>query len=443
MVSSSIPYGSSYSRCFWRRKRVFNIFGKCNLIFFNCFRVYFIMRKFFGFEAALLSGFLLIFSIRDIMVYLWGQWPERMGFAYLPLILYCFYKYCNSYLSKEEKPIYLYVMSLLLAINFLIHPMDFFHSVAALIILSTFLLIKEKGTFFSLKNLIFAVILFLFVISLFPLQSMNVVIRLQTDKETMGSEGDISRLFYWFKPQEGNQGVPQSYFSYKAMIGPYWTIPLIFLGILFLLLRRNKKDLVILAWLVSLYIMIHLDVIGKGRVHRSLSGTAHIFYPLMVLGLLYLVSLTPKIKEYKYAIKYGLIITFVVLTFMSVGIEANKSLKGAYQGISRLNPPQYELVSWIRQSNIPADSNIFHMGSISQQKSRWMWMMSQRYVMQGEEGKRVNITNYIIMDYSDFAFVGSKDMINQLQEWERQNLANNTLIYNKEYIRVYKFENRI
>lgn len=411
----------------------------CSLIVLS---VYFIMRKFFGFEAALISGFLLIFSIRDIMIYLWGQWPERMGFVYLPLIIYCFYKYCNSYLAKEEKPIYLCIMSLLMAVNFFIHPMDFFHSIAALVVFSLFFLIKEKRLFFNIKYVSAAAILFLLVISIFPSQSMNVFVRLQADEEVK-SKGDISRLFHWFKPQKDNPGVPQSYFYYKDMIGPYWTIPFIFLGILFLLLRRNKKDLVILAWLVSLYIMIHLDVIGKGRVHRSLSGTAHIFYPLMVLGLLYLISLIPKVKWYKHIVKYGLIAVFVVFMLMSIGVEASKSLKGAYQGILRLNPYQYELTQWLKGSSVPEDANMYHMGSTSVAKTRWLWMRGQRHIRPSvSEDITTSIFNitYVIMDYSDFVFIGDQVTVGKMQEWEKQNLANSSLIYNKNYIRVYEFE---
>jgi len=401
---------------------------------------YFIMRKFFGFEAALLSGLLLIFSMRDIMVYLWGQWPERMGFAYLPLVIYCFYKYCSSHLDNEEKPAYLYVMALLLAVNFFIHPMDFFHSIAALIIISLFFLIKERRLFFNIKYLSASVVLFLLIISIFPSQSMNVIVRSQSDQETK-SIGDISRLFYWFKPQTDNQGVPQSYFSYKEMIGPYWTIPLILFGVLFLLLRRDRKDLVMLGWLVSLYIMIHLDIIGEGRVHRSLSGTAHIFYPLMVLGLIYLVSLILKIKGYRLFIKYGLIAVFVIFMWMSVGVFANKTLNGAYQGILRVNPYQYELAKWLRTSDIPEDAEIYHMGAISLAKTRWIWMIGHRFLASsdGEPIDKYNIT-HVVMDYSDFALIGDQSTVNKLQEWEKQNLANKSLIYNKDYIKVYEFE---
>jgi hypothetical protein len=405
--------------------------------------VYFLIRKLFGFEAALVSSFFLIFSIRDIMIYLWGQWPERMGFAYLPLVLYCFYKYSSSYLSDGEKPIYLYIMSLLLAFNFFIHPMDFFLTVMVLIIIGLFLLIKEKKLFFNIKHIFIMIILFLLIISIFPLQTGSVIVKLSgADSSTNRDKGDISRLFYWFKMPRDNPGVPQSYFSYKEMVGPYWTIPFIFLGLLFLLLRRNRKDLVMLGWFVGLYIMIHLDFIGMDRVHRLLSGSTHLFYPLIVLGLIYTASTISKVVGYKRIIRYSLIIVLVVSMLISVGVTANTSLKGAYSSVLRVNPYQYELTQWLKQ-NTPEDAHIYHMGSISLSKTRWMWMIGNRYMISSE---RENINDFnithLVMDYSDFALVGDQNTLNTLQGWEMQNLVNNTLLYNKNNIRVYEFESQ-
>ncbi len=413
----------------------------CSLIVLS---VYFIIRRFFGFEAALLSGFLLIFSMRDIMVFLWGQWPERMGFAYLPLIIYCFYKYATSFLKKEQKPVYLYIMSFLLAINFFIHPMDFFHSVGALIIIGLFFFIKERKIFFSLKHVSAAIVLFLLIVSIFPTQSMNVFVKLRSGTAEESAKGDFGRLLGWFKAPRENTGTPPVYFSYSAMIGPYWTVPLILLGVLFLLLRRNNKDLVILGWLVSLYIMIHLDFIGKGRVHRSLSGTAHIFYPLMVLGLLYaytfFVKLVPALRRYKSLIRYVLVVAFMIVVFISIGAGARDSLEGAYKSIiARANPSQHALSTWLRGSEVPDDADMFHMGALSLAKTRSIYMMGHRYMGTSAGGSldEKNFT-YIVMDYSDLLLIGNRDGLNQLQSFE-MSLANNTLLYNKDNIRVYEY----
>jgi len=69
--------------------------------------VFFVMRRLFGFLPAILSAFLLTFSMRDIMPYLWGQWPERFSYAFIPLILYCFYMYYTTYTKQSSRPIYL------------------------------------------------------------------------------------------------------------------------------------------------------------------------------------------------------------------------------------------------------------------------------------------------------------------------------------------------
>lgn len=398
--------------------------------------VYLLIRKLYGIPAAFLSSFLLMFSLRDIMIYLWGQWPERIGFAFLPLILYCLYEYSEKDGQGRHKAHYLYLMALLLAANFFIHPMTFFHSVLAIFFAGLFFLAKEKKLFFSWKHAGIAVLLFLLVLSIFPYQTLNVVVKSEKQKGLQSDKGDFSRLFSWFKPQKDNQGVPAAYFSYKEMIGPLWTVPFVLLGIVFLLLRRSKKDLLMLAWLVSLYIMIHLDIIGKGRVHRSLSGTAHLFYPLMILGLFFLVSIIPYLRNYQKALKPALGILFVALLFPAIGISAYNSLKGAYPGISRVNPYQLELAGWLRESgNIPLDAELYHMGSLSLAKTRWLWMVGHRYIIERES----DITNvsFMIIDYSDFSQMGNQQLVNQLKNFENEKFANRTAIYKNPFIKVY------
>ena len=403
--------------------------------------IYFVIRKLFGFEIALVSSFFLIFSLRDIMIFLWGQWPERLGFAYVPLVLYCFYKYCDSYLKKEEKPVYIYLTAILLAINLFIHPMVVFHSIGGIMVLFVLLLIKERKLFFSFKHAIFAILLFVVVLGMFPSQVMNVVIRTQNEPDLFGGKGDYSRLFSWFKPQEDNYGVPQSYFSFKEMVAPYWAIIFLLIGIIFLFLRRKRKDLLMLAWLISLYVMTHIDVIGKGRVHRSLSGTAHIFYPLMVIGLVYLVSfVAPRVKEYKGWVKVLGLALFAVFLGMAIIPSSYKQLDEAYPAITRLNEDQIQASEWMKE-NINPGSTLFHQGSISLAKTRWFRTVSQRYLVNDDFENRIGNITHMIIDYSDFARIGEQNALNGLRAWEIQNYGNKTPVYNSELIRVYEFEN--
>ncbi len=408
--------------------------------------VYFIMRKFFGFVPALLSGFMLMFSMRDIMVYLWGQWPERMGFAYIPLVLYCFYRYVQSFLDKKEKPVYLYILVILLSANFFIHPMTFLHIVVSLVLLFVFTLIKERKIFFNYKHVLVSILIFLAIISIFPYQTMNVVVRLMPGGDPSPADpnaGNFARLFFWSKGMSAGGSVPDSYFSYKDMIGDYWTILLLLAGLIFILFRRNQKDVVLLAWLSGLYIMVHLDVLGQGgRVHRSLSATAHIFYPLIVIGLWYLLSYSKYFKQYQSYIKYGLIVVFAALIVFSNGNAAYLQLKGAYSGVLRMTPYQADASAWVKE-NLPRDSNVYSFGALTQAKSRWMWMISDTYLQYIRSFSEESLDNYthVLLDYSDRVIINDQDTTGSMQSWEQENLAGDTLLYDKGYIKVYKLEN--
>ncbi|MBR9699244.1 hypothetical protein GOV09_02215 [Candidatus Woesearchaeota archaeon] len=398
--------------------------------------VYFVVRRLFGFKAALLSGILLMFSIRDILIYIWGQWPERMAFAYVPLVLYSFYQYVMSFIKGKPNTIYLYLMSILLALNLFIHPMVFFHTLLGLILFSLFILIREKKIFFSIKHMAIVVVLFFLIISMFPYQTLNVLGRSQDSGANPAEKGDFSRFFSWFKPPQNNPGVPDSYFSYRDMIGPLWSILFLVLGIALLLLRRSSKDLLLLAWLASLYIMIHLDVFGTGRVHRSLSGTAHIFYPLMSIGLLYALSFLPALGKWRGHLQNGAIIVFAVLLLSATGPSAQGFLEGAYQGVGRINGHQSEYTEWLRSSDLEEDASFVHVGSLSLAKTRWLWMIGHRYhypsTIQAEAPPI-----YTVIDLSDFALIRDQQSIAALQNLELT-FSNKTAVYESEFIRVYR-----
>ena len=50
------------------------------------------------------------------------------------------------------------------------------------------------------------------------------------------------------------------------------------------------------------------------------------------------------------------------------------------------------------------------------------------------------LNDYIVVDYSDIALLSDRSFVNTWQEFEKANLANHTLLYNKDNIRVYKYE---
>ncbi|MBS3106172.1 glycosyltransferase family 39 protein [Candidatus Woesearchaeota archaeon] len=399
----------------------------CSLVVLG---VYFLMRSLYGFEVGFVSAALVGFSLRDALVFMWGQWPERFGFAFLPLILYCFYHYASSHLDGNRKPIYAYLLGLLLAANLFIHPMTFFHSVAALLFVGIFLLIKERRIFFHMADVGIALVIFVLLISVFPFQTMNVLAQ-TSDVNDPAAIGDWSRLFSWYRTPETDVGAPAAYYSYSAMVAPLWTALFVASGILFLLLKRDRKAMVMLGWLVSLYVMLHLDIFGIGRGHRSLSATAHIFFPLMVLGALFLASFVPENQKNLARRWAPWVLGLIVLFFIVPPVYS--ALSTAYQGAGRITPEQFELSVWMR--DLPPKERLFHAGSLSLAKTRWLSMAGRHYVL--NQGFEQGNFEYVILDASDAAKLGNQQFVQALQQ-QAQLFANVTPTYQKGLIWVYQ-----
>ena len=406
--------------------------------------VYFVIRRLFGFVPAILSALLIMFSPRDFMPFLWGQWPERLAYAFIPLILYCFYMYYTAYSDNNNKPIYIYLTALFLAINMLIHPLVFFHSVFGLIVLAIFLAIKEKKFPFNFKHISISAIIIIVMLAIFPLQTGNVINHFLQESGGQ-TNSDFSRIFKWsFDPEDFKGSVPANYFSFSEMHG-LWTMPFIALGILFLAFRRERRDIFLLAWIVSLYLVLHRDFFGSMIfLHRSLSASAHIFAPLTVIGMLSLSSIVKLPKNYNTYIKYALAIVFIFLAISINGKNAYPTLKNAYSGLSKMNSAQFEVSEWLME-NTEIDENATIIGSLIFKRSRWMAAISQRpfnyfSTISLDDEKFLEHLNkdYFIVDYSDFILLNNKNAIAQLQAFEAQILANYTLLYNKNNIIVYK-----
>ncbi len=420
--------------------------------------VYFVINSLFGFLPGILSALLLIFSPRDFMPFLWGQWPERFAYAFVPLILYFFYKYFTSYSKEEKKPVYLYVTSLLLGINILIHPLAFFHSAVALAILYILLLIKQKKIVFNLKHISISIVIFAVLFMMFPYQTLNIFAQFsrESGNENADSSSPLSRIFQWSLNSNDYAGsVPANYFSFREMHG-LWTLPLLLLGIAFLLWRREERDIFLLAWLIGMYLVLHRDWIGKATfLHRSLSASAHIFAPLTAIGAIYLASAIKLPSNFNKYLKYGIAGLFVFLVFTVNMTYASKMLnKDTYNDfLSTLSKEQYQAAEWILK-NVPSDYNVSVIGIPHQQnllsatakKIRWSAAVSQHVsrfyllVEDKEEAERRLKNDYVMLDYTMLGPIGDKDTFNKMQEMEKNVLANHTLLYNQNNIRVYKLE---
>ena len=420
--------------------------------------VFFVIRKLFGFLPAVLSSFMLTFSMRDILPYLWGQWPERFAYAFIPLILYCFYMYYTSYSKENSRPIYLYIMSLLLAIDLFIHPLVFFHSVVGIFVLGAALAIKQKKIPFNLRHIAIFLLLFIVLLAIFPYQSGNVIVSFKQDTTPEEKKySPISRLLQWAPNSKDFVGsVPESYFSFKDMHG-LWTMPFLLIGILILAVRRENRDIFLLAWLISLYLVLHRDLVGKFMfLHRSLSATAHIFVPITVIGALSLFSLIELPKIYRYFLKYGAAILVIALTLAYNFPAAYSTLDKAYDSpFIRINPAEVEVSEWLKD-NIDENDNVSVIGPPPEimQKVWWMASYSHRtshyfegfltwgtYKENRNETVKYHILNdYVVFDYSDIALLSDRSFVEKWLEFEKQNFGNHTLLYNKNNIRVYKYE---
>ncbi len=416
--------------------------------------VYFVVNSLFGFLPAILSSLLIIFSPRDFMPYLWGQWPERFGYALLPIVLYCFYRYFLAYSKHESKPIYLYLTALFLGMNFLVHPLSFFHSVAGIAVLYVFLAIKQKKFVFNWKHLLIASLIFLVIFMMFPYQTFNVFTQF-SERSSKGPDEktDLSRLFQWsLNPRDYSGSVPASYFSFRDMHG-LWTLPFLLIGILFLVLRREERDLFLMAWLVSLYLIMHRDLIGKAAfLHRSLSATAHIFAPLTAIGAVYMGSLVKLPSNYGKYLKYGIAAVFVYFALSVNMASASQMLnKNTYNDFfGTLNAAEYEAAQWVLE-NVPASVNITVLGipyepdnllTVTAKKIRWLGAASQHvnrfyYFLENKEDVLKSKDWYVMLDYTMVGPLNDVQTFNYMQEFEK-NLTNHALVYNKNNIRVYK-----
>lgn len=409
---------------------------------------YFLIRSLFGFWAAFLSSFLLIFSTRDYMIYLWGQWPQSLSFAFTPLVLYSFYQYYKNYKESRNKQIYLYFAALFLAAQFFFHPQGMIASAGALTVLSLILMAKNRKMPFSIKHLAAATIIFAFIAAAFaPLNVGEFFVEITTSQAK--PEGKTSfqfdKLFRWYQGIKNDPGLPDFYFTYNKSHGSlqdillsWWTLPFLLIGLFVLAYRRKEEDIVMISWLISFYFLTRLAVFGFGqRDIRMFAYEAHVFYPIIAIGLLSISSL-PKYESFKKYLKYGLIALFLILAVSVNGASAYNVLNGMQYSIGRINPAQYEAAEWV-MANLEENADIYDIGTLGYQnfaaKIKWLGVLSQRHFIINDF--EINSTDYVFLDYSDALLLGNKAYISSLQNFEN-NFQNMTPIYNKNHIRVYK-----
>ncbi|HIH38484.1 hypothetical protein J4460_02095 [Candidatus Woesearchaeota archaeon] len=405
--------------------------------------VFLLIRHLFGMWAGFLAGILSLFSMRDINVYLWSQWPQQISYFYLPVILYTAYRYLTSAFEGKPKLVYLYLTALLCVFQYFQHPQGLLHSAAALGIFSLVMIIKERKMPFDWIHIAVAGVIFL--VLFLPTLKYTGELSEQQAGIKLGLS-NVGGFFSWFIPQDNFHGTPETYFSFKDMYG-YWLIPFILLGVVFLFMKRDTKHLLMLSWMLSLYILFHLKLFGilDYRTHRMLAAESHLFYPLIVLGIMFLITFISSLVSAERRVVTGIIILLFAGMFWVWNAQpALARLQSANDPLSRVNPAEYDAMNYL-QMNIPEDAVYLSAGTAVYPVKKWMYILAQRSAaydsnLIGTEHEFANLSSYVVVDYSQLVMLGRQDVAQQLIGWEQQTLQNDTLLYNQENIRVYKLE---
>lgn len=405
---------------------------------------YLLIRYLYGFLPALISGFFLVFSFRDIMWYLSGQYPQVLSFSLAPLVIYSAYRYMETFKEKKPKSAYLYLGTILVAAQFFIHPQAIIISVLPLAIFSIVFVLKERIPFFNLKHVIIAIaIILLLTYSFlqFPLGKSSIYPKTLISAKDPRSSYGLDILFKWYGALQPAGFHNPDYWS-SSKIFPFLLIPFIILGFIYIVLRRNNHDLLLLSMLLSFYLLMHLSILSASRAERLIETEAHIIYPLIAVGAVIAVpnfiAIANISKELKLILKYGFALLVVVIFTMTIGNNSYTTLKNAYSGISRITQPEYEASEWI-QSNLPENVDVYIFRNdfpIIYSKKKWIQALSLRHMDWASQD--ASNSSYILLDMSDVFTVYGQQGVTQLQKITDPYTNNTTLLYDKSYVRVYK-----
>jgi len=413
--------------------------------------LFFLLRKLFDFWTAILASFLLIFSMRDIISHIWGQWPTLLSFSFIPLILYMYYKYTQGYLQGNTKKSYTYIMPFILASQYLLHPVGLFNVIVFAFIYTVLLIIRYKKLPFAIKNFCWMGFIFLvLIIVMSPVSFLNVFKRGVTPQV-----GELNiKNFFHFSTSVENSGYPPFWFDFAQTIGPWWLVFFILVGIVFLLLRHKDEDLLLLSWLVGLYLFLQfLIAYNNGRYVRNIIETAHIFYPLMALGVVYLFSFFKIFSGIKKYLRFACIIIFVIVIINSTAKAGYNTLSTAYSNpLQRINVYQYTAGEWMKNNLKPDDdvydafsslifrdiNNVMWLQSIAQRQIRGVKLPWQNNTSPGLETLINHDATYVLVDYSRLVIANAGAEATTMQNWEKEFMQNETLVYNKDNIRIYK-----
>ncbi|MBI2664069.1 glycosyltransferase family 39 protein [Candidatus Woesearchaeota archaeon] len=435
--------------------------------FLGIFAVYFVISKLYNSSAALIAASALVFSVREQMIYLWGQQPTLVSVVISPITFYAFYRYLDAYYKKEPKPVYLYITAFLLGSQYLLHIQGF--TLSALVIAAFTVLMYVRHRRLPIlgekkKHIALTAVLFLAIAAPFFLIYLGA-------PDLGGSSPDYSRVWKWnVDPQLLSQSYPAVYTTFSGEYPPAWVIlPLMFIGIAFLLARRSSRDLLMLAWIIGIYLVLHVDLylgVSQERSARLLIAEPALFYSLMAIGIImplqFILSHVKLPQVAKASAKFAVALIAVALIFNASAETTKATLSGSYQGIFRITPAQSELAGWLHDSveenayiYYLAGSDPYKIGNWQYPKMRWVLASSQRHVASfpgriTDNPDTRNSDFYFVFDYSDLAAIlGSQpnnlqpaagQSAQMLQQFESGHFAPEDALYNQNNIRVYEVE---
>ena len=412
--------------------------------------IYFLARKLFGFWVALLAGLFLIFPGKTVLAYIWGQRPHNLALSFVPMAMYCLYKYLDGYAKGEERKIYLILYGAFVGLGAAFHLQSVIPIGIFTVIYSAYILVKTRKFPYNIKTALICTVVVLLIVG----PHLGGLLGQGHLQEEVGSGiklQHVSHLFHWFKTEPGFQN--REIYTYPSSNGGWWTLPLLLVGLGTLLLKRKKQDNLVLFFLITVYIGLHLHVfnlLSQGRVTRIAYIDAQVFALLIAIGLIRLPNLIGLKKQALNYARIGLVVIFIILLFNFNFRPTQASLSGAYPPIARMTPAQYEVTEWLR-ANIPEDSIVYSRGQLTYPKARWMHMLSHRSV-EGYYQDTIekleehiggwperNMPSHVMIDYSDYMLIRNQEAIISLQELEEQ-FKNETIVYDKNNIKVYEIE---
>ena len=423
------------------------------LCLLGVFSVFFLAYRFFGIFPAILSSLMLVFSRRDVMTFLWGQYPQIIGFTFTPVYLYFIYSYARSFL--EEKPDLrqgIFAVLLLIAAYYF-HPQTLFYHLLITFIFAVLVVIRKPSLFGALfshkRHILILLSMLLLLLLLFPLQSGNVFIQFLSQTTADTPVEKWPSLLAWYDTPANPPSVPGFYFKFSGS-HPLPALLAMFsvLGVIILLIKRGLKELLFLAWLVAFYLAIHQGWFGLGRGYRFLPAEAYLIYPLSAFGFFAIANMFGQLIRSKMAAavtKFVFLLAAIVMLVPAVSPTIDQ-LGSAYTGVLRITAPQSDALLWVKE-NLPADANVLGLGIFSIAKEFWHDAISWRHFYHPEnvvrperERNAKDLLTHVWIDYSDWRAIGRQDIIAQLESIEAQVSQNATLLYDRGGVKIYELK---